>query len=94
MPVRPVEFSPRAERQLAQIEAYYLKEAGASIADDAVAAILGAASRLGTLPVIYRICSRVGLREYVLGHFPYILIYRVQTRKIQIVAIIHHRQKR
>jgi plasmid stabilization system protein ParE len=94
VPTRPVEFSPRAERQIAQIEAYYLKEAGASIADDAVAAILGAASRLGTLPVIYRTSSRVGLREYVLGHFPYILIYRAQTRKIQIVAIIHHRQKR
>jgi len=94
VPTRPVEFSPRAERQLAQIEAYYLREAGASIADDAVAAILEAASRLGSLPVIYRTSSRVGLREYVLGHFPYILLYRVHSRKIQVAAIIHQRQER
>ncbi len=94
VPARPVELSPRAERQLAQIEAYYLENAGASIADEAVATILEAATRLGGLPVIYRAASRAGLREYVLSHFPYILLYRVQPRKIQIAAIIHQRQER
>ncbi|MEW5889393.1 MAG: type II toxin-antitoxin system RelE/ParE family toxin [Pseudomonadota bacterium] len=94
MPARSVEFSPRAERQLARIEAYYLKEAGLSVADDAVDTILAAAERLGSLPVIYRPAARAGLREYVLDRFPYILVYRVQPRRVQVVAIIHQRQDR
>ena len=40
MLVRAVELSPRAERQLVAIEAYYLKEAGPAIADRAVALII------------------------------------------------------
>lgn len=92
--MRAVEFSPRADRHLASIEAFYLKEAGASVADQAVAAIIDAAERLGTLPVIYRQAARAGLREYVMDRFPYILIYRVHPRTIQIAAIIHQRQKR
>ena len=40
MLVRAVELSPRAERHLAAIEAYYLKEAGPAVADRAVASII------------------------------------------------------
>ncbi len=90
----PVELSPRAERQLAQIEKYYLKEAGPSVADDVVATLLDVMERLGTLPVVYRAAARAGLREYVVGHIPYVLLYRVQARRIQIAAIIHQRQDR
>jgi plasmid stabilization system protein ParE len=91
---RRVEFAPRAERQLARIEAHYLKEAGAKVADDAVNEIIEAAERLATLPVIYRQAARVGLREYVMSHFPYVLLYRPAAHKIDIVAILHQRQKR
>jgi toxin ParE1/3/4 len=94
VPDPAVEFAPRAERQLAQIENYYLREAGATVADDAVAAIINAAERLATLPVIYRAAARAGLREYVMSRFPYILLYRVLPQKIQIAAIIHQRQDR
>jgi plasmid stabilization system protein ParE len=76
VPRLAVEFSPRAERQLAQIEAYYLGEVVAAIADEAVASILDAANRLATLPVIYRAAARSGLREYVMPRFPYLLLYR------------------
>lgn len=92
--MRPVEFSPRAERQIVDIEVYYLSKAGPAAADEVVEAILTAAERLGSLPVIYRPAARTGLREYVLDRFPYILIYRVQPRRIQIVSIIHQRQDR
>ena len=73
MLVRGVELAPRAERQLAAIEAYYLKEAGPTVADRAVASIIEAAQRLGALPVIYRQAARAGLREYVMDRFPYAL---------------------
>ena len=94
MVVRAVELSPRAERQLAAIEDYYLKEAGPPVADRAVAAIIEAAERLGALPVIYRQAARAGLREYVMDQFPYILLYRVYPRTIQVAAIIHQRRDR
>ena len=94
MPRLVVEFAPRAERQLARIEAYYLREAGTAVADDAIASILDAAERLATLPVIYRSAARSGLREYVMTRFPYLLLYRISSRKIQIAAIIHQRRDR
>ena len=91
---RPVELSPRAERQLAQIGDHYLKEAGPSVADEVVSALLDAMGRLGTLPVVYRPAARAGLREYVMGRLPYVLLYRVQPKRIEIAAIIHQRQDR
>ena len=91
---RFVELSPRAERQLAAVEAYYLKEAGQAVADRAVASIIEAAEKLGALPVIYRQAARAGLREYVMEQFPYILLYRVYPRTIQVAAIIHQRRDR
>ena len=94
MLVRAVEFSPRAEQQLAAVEAYYLKEAVTAVADRAVASIVEAADRLGSLPVIYRQAARAGLREYVMAQFPYILLYRVYPRAIQVAAIIHQRRDR
>jgi plasmid stabilization system protein ParE len=57
-------------------------------------AILGVADRLATLPVIYRPAARAGLREYVMDRFPFILLYRVSPRKVQVVAITHKRQER
>ena len=94
MPVRAVEFSPRAEQQLAAVEAYYVKEAGTAVADRAVASSIEAAERLGALPVIYRQAARAGLREYVIDQFPYILLYRAYPRTIQVAAIIHQRRDR
>jgi plasmid stabilization system protein ParE len=91
---KAVEFSPRAVRQLDHIEAWYLDNAGPQVASDAVEHILDAAQRLGTLPVMYRAAARAGLREYVMEHFPYILLHRVSARKIEIVAILHQRQNR
>ena len=70
MPPRPVELSPRAERQLAQIVDHYLKEAGPSLADEVVTNLLDAMERLGTLPVSYRAAARAGLREYIMGRLP------------------------
>lgn len=89
-----VEFSPRAERQLGHIEAWYLDNAGPQVASDAVDSILDAAQRLGTFPAVYRAAARAGLREYVMEHFPYILLHRVSARRVEIVAILHQRQNR
>lgn len=94
MQPKAVEFSPRAERQLAGIHAWYLDNAGATIAVEAVDAILNAAERLATLPATYRPAARAGLREYVMERFPYLLLHRVSTHRIQIVAIIHQSRKR
>jgi len=91
---KAVEFSPRAERQLVAIEAWYLDNAGPHAADDAVSQILDAAERLGMRPAVYRATARAGLREYVMERFPYILLHRVSARKIEIVAILHQRQNR
>ena len=94
MPAKFVEFSPSAERQLDAIEAHSLQEADRQVAEEAIDAILDAAERLATLPVIYRPAARAGLREYVMVRFLFVLIYRVTARKIQIAAILHQRQNR
>lgn len=94
VPPRAVELSLRAERQLAQIEDHYLEEAGPLVADEVVTTLLDAMERLGTLPVVYRAAARAGLREYVMGRLPYVLLYRVQAKRIQIAAVIHQRQDR
>jgi|GEM_PF-1937077 len=94
MPHKAVEFSPRAALQLDAIEAWYLNNAGVQVANDAVTHILDAVNRLGALSAVYRAAARAGLREYVMERFPYILLHRVSAQKIEIVAILHQRQKR
>jgi len=91
---KAVEFSPRAERQLAGIYAWYLDNAGGAVAVEAVNSILDAAERLATLPATYRAAARAGLREYVIERFPYLLLHRVSAHRIQVVAIIHQSRKR
>lgn len=59
---RTVELSPRAERQLAQIEDHYLREAGPSVANEVVFTLLDAMERLGALPETCRPASLLLVR--------------------------------
>lgn len=94
MPPKAVEFSPRAERQLAHIHDWYRDNAGPAVATEAIAAILGAAERLGALPATFRPAARAGLREYILERFPYLLLHRMSAHRVQIIAILHQSRKR
>lgn len=94
MPLKQVVFSPRAERQLVRIEAWYGEQGGPALAAAATDAILAAAEQLAVLPATFRPAARAGLREYVMERFPYLLLHRASAHKIEIVAILHQRRKR
>ena len=92
--VKEVRFSKRASRRLNEIADYYFDEGGSRLAEDALQTLVSAAERLGALPVIYRTAARAGLHEYVVERFPYLLLYRVTSRRIDIVGILHQRENR
>ena len=92
--VKEVRFSKRASGRLNEIADFYFNEGGNRLAEDALQTLVSAAERLGSLPVIYRTAARSGLQEYVVERFPYLLLYRVTPRRIDIVSILHQRQNR
>lgn len=73
-------YAARARRDIEGIEAYYLEEAGESVADRAVNAILTQADKIAALDVKFRPGIRAGTRECVMTRFPYTLVYLSRAR--------------
>ena len=81
-------LSPAARDDLEQILTY-LDERSQSAADRFAKAIDNVIARIGKLPRIGRDRSelRPGLRSVVIGDF--VLFYRVQKKRVEIVRILH-----
>ena len=55
-------------------------------------ALKAALNRIGTNPEIYR-CFKGDLRKCRFDVFPYLLIFRIQDDKIDVVAVMHTSRK-
>ena len=89
MPDRRLEYSVRARRDLEAIEKYYLEVAGNVVADRIIDAILSQADRIAALGLMLRPGIRQGTRECVMTRYPYTIVYRIGSRRVDIIRIIH-----
>jgi len=53
-----------------------------------------AALSLETSPELGVASPELGLREFILTRFPYILVYEIVDDEVRILAVFHHRQRR
>lgn len=91
MPGKRLEYAARAKRDLEAIERHYLEVAGEAVADRVVDAILSQAEKIATLDLMFRPGIRQGTRECVMTRYPYILVYRTTSRRVEIARLIHQR---
>jgi toxin ParE1/3/4 len=85
-------WSLRAIRQLVSLRAYIAKDSeqnGALLAGK----ILDAVDLLQTHPDMGRPGRVLGTRELVVPGTPYIIPYRVRRERLQLIAVLHGRQK-
>jgi toxin ParE1/3/4 len=81
-----------AIRDLAAARAYIaLDRPGA--AEDQVGLVLQAARRLAAFPLSGRPGRRPGTRELVVPRTPYVLPYRIRGDVIEILRVLHGRQR-
>lgn len=86
----PVVWSSEALDQLDDIVSY-IAARNSSAADRMQALFEGSAERVPLHPYLYRKGRVAGTREVVM-HPNYILVYRIETDAIVIVALVHARQ--
>jgi addiction module RelE/StbE family toxin len=72
----------------------YLTEQSPAAADRIGERILSAVSLLEDFPEIAQASRHRGLRQLVVVHTPYLVIYRVHDDCVEIRAVIHAKQKR
>ena len=80
-----------AEKNLTAIISYLLENAPEQ-AHRTTRKILRATNLLADFPHVGRPGNRLGTREFVLTPLPYIIVYRVMKRTVQILRIFHGRQ--
>lgn len=88
---RLLEFSRRAIRDIAGIEAYIMAD-NPEAAGKVVTLIFNTSKRLKDHPMMGR-AGQSGTRELVLSRYPYTIIYRLFAGKVRIVAVLHHSLK-
>lgn len=89
---KPLEWSPRSRRHIEFIRDYIAADnpvAAQSVLDE----IRRAAENLCNFPMLGHVGQRAGTRELVLSKYPYTLVYRLTTKKIGIVAVMHQARK-
>lgn len=85
-----VSLLPGARKDLKTIRDY-LHFANPDAATGTVGRILDAVERLAGFPVIGRSGRLPGTREFSVAGLPYACIYRVDSDRIEIAAIVHTR---
>ncbi len=81
-------YTPRAKLDLAEIHDYIAQE-NSQAARRVVLIIRRAAETLPQNPYIGRAGRIGGTRELTVGHFPFMLAYRVDANEVQILSVIH-----
>lgn len=91
MPGKRLEYAVRSRRDLETIEKYHLEVAGDVTADRIIDAILSQAEKIAALGLMFRPGIRQGTRECVMTRYPYTLVYRIGSRRVEIARVIHQR---
>jgi toxin ParE1/3/4 len=91
----PVEivWSPLARTRLRQIRAYVARDKPAA-AERLAMRIVTLVDSLRNHPRLGRLGAEPGLRELVVGSTPYIILYRVDDRRVTTRTIWHTAQRR
>ena len=87
---RLLSFAKRFARDLERVESWYLKTATERVADDAIDAIIAQAERIARLGLQFRPGYK-GTRECPLSRYPFLLIYRIDARAVQMLRVINGR---
>jgi toxin ParE1/3/4 len=85
-------WSPRAIEHLAHLRAYIAQD-NPKAANQVAAALLAAVERLAELPNLGRPGRVTGTRELVVPGTPYVIPYRLRGDRLEIIAVLHGRQK-
>ena len=85
-------WTPPALRDLAAVRAY-LAQFNPDAAQRQITLIVKAASALTQFPNIGRPGRRAGTRELVVSHTPYLLPYRLNADRIEILRVLHASQR-
>ena len=89
---KQLEWTVRASANVLQIEDYIAAEnptAGQKVTNE----ILRIAKNLRDFPVLGHSGRRAGTREIVIPHYPYFISYRLTSKKVIILAVIHQSRK-
>ena len=92
MPVKIV-WSPLARARLKEIRAYVALDKPEA-AERLAMRIVAVVEALRNYPHLGRAGAEPGIRELIIGGTPYIILYRVQGRRVIIHTIWHSAQKR
>ncbi len=87
-----IEWSKRADKDVEQIERYYLEQAGEAVSDAAVDAIYWQADKIAGLRLKMREGQR-GTRECVMKTYPYTIVYQIGAQTVRIVRVLHQRRE-
>ena len=85
-------WSPRAIEHLKHLRAYIAQD-NPKAANRVAAALLDAVERLAELPNLGRPGRVAGTRELVVPGTPYVIPYKLQGDRLEIIAVFHGRQK-
>jgi toxin ParE1/3/4 len=89
MPSKPLDWSKRASAELLRIVEFYTIEASKLIAHDALDSVVSATLAIQKNPLMSREGKKNGTREYIIRRFPYVVVYRIDAHKIQIIRVLH-----
>jgi toxin ParE1/3/4 len=85
---QPVKWLRKALKNLEQ--AYeYIAEDNPDAAVQVVLKIQSAATQLAEFPLLGKVGRVEQTRELVIAHTPYILVYRVKGKKVEILRVLH-----
>lgn len=87
-----VEWSKRAEYDLAQIECYYFEEAGERLSELAGDAIYWQVQRIASNHLKFRE-GKGNTRECVMQGWPYTIVYKIDATKVRVVRVLHQRRE-
>ena len=85
-------WTARALRDLASLREYIYREWPAA-AERQIERILTAVERLTRLPRSGRPGRQTGTRELVISRTPYLVAYRIRGDFIEVLAVLHGRQR-
>ena len=85
---KQLEWSARSTKHVLQIEEYIAAEnptAARKVANE----IIRTAQNLRDFPLLGHTGRRTGTREIIIPHYPYFISYRLTSKKVIVVAVIH-----
>lgn len=87
-----IDWTAAALRDLASIREY-IAATNERSADRQVELVFTAVGRLSNFPRLGRIGRREGTRELVVARTPYIVAYRLRDETIEVLRVLHGRQR-